>query len=158
PFNITTGEDANGDSVFADRPALATDLTRPSVRVTPFGAFDTDPLPGQAVIPRNYGEGPRYFVVNINLSRTFVFGKAAQKAQGQGAGQSGAGGDGRYKLTLGARVINLFNRVNFDLPVGNLGSPFFGQSVAVTGGFGAARQGHPAAGNRRVETQIRFEF
>lgn len=160
PFNITTGEDANGDSVFADRPSLAADLTRPSVRVTPFGAFDTDPLPGQSVIPRNYGEGPGYFVFNLNVSRTFVFGRAAPKARGQGAsaGQAGAGGDGRYRLTLGARVINLFNRVNLDLPVGNLGSPFFGQSVAVTGGFGAARQGHPAAGNRRMETQIRFEF
>jgi hypothetical protein len=160
PFNITTGEDANDDSIFADRPALASDLTRPSVRTTPFGAFDTDPLPGQSVIPRNYGEGSSYFVVNLNLSRTFVFGKAAQKAQGQGAsaGQEGASGDGRYRFTLGARVINIFNRVNFDLPVGNLGSPFFGQPVAVTGGFGAARQGHPAAGNRRVETQVRFEF
>lgn len=160
PFNITTGEDANGDSIFADRPSLASDLTRPSVRVTPYGTFDTDPLPGQSVIPRNYGEGPSYFVVNINVSRTFIFGRAAPKAGGQGASgvQSGAGGDGRYRLTLGARVINLFNRVNLDLPVGNLGSPFFGQPVAVSGGFGAARQGHPAAGNRRIETQIRFEF
>jgi len=159
PFNITTGTDTNGDSIFADRPSLATDLTRPGVRVTPFGAFDTDPLPGHVVIPRNYGEGPSYFVVNLNVSRTFVFGKATPKAAGQGgASRASAGGDGRFRLTLGARIINIFNRVNLDLPVGNLGSPFFGQSVAVTGGFGAARQGHPAAGNRRVETQIRFEF
>jgi len=54
--------------------------------------------------------------------------------------------------------LNLFNRNNFDLPVGNLSSPFFGQSVSTAGGFGAASVGNPAAGNRRVETQVRFEF
>ena len=31
PFNITVGRDLNGDTLFTDRPAVATDLTRPSV-------------------------------------------------------------------------------------------------------------------------------
>lgn len=152
PFNITSGVDANGDAFFADRPALASDLTRPTVRVTPLGAFDTEPLPGQDIIPRNYGEGPGYFVVNLNVSRTFVFGKAAAARGGQ------AGGEGRFRLTPGLRLTNLFNRVNLDAPVGNLGSPLFGRSVATAGGFGAGSIGNPAAGNRRVEAQIRVEF
>ncbi|HEX6182467.1 MAG TPA: carboxypeptidase-like regulatory domain-containing protein [Pyrinomonadaceae bacterium] len=155
PFNITSGVDANGDSFLTDRPALATDLTRPSVRVTPFGAFDTEPPPGTPVITRNYGEGPGYFVVNLNVSRTFAFGRAQA---GGGAGRAGTGGEARYRLTTGVRFTNLFNRVNLDLPVGNLGSPLFGQSAATAGGFGAGSVGNPAAGNRRVEAQIRFEF
>jgi hypothetical protein len=55
-------------------------------------------------------------------------------------------------------MTNLFNRVNLDLPVGNLGSPLFGRSAATAGGFGAGSVGNPAAGNRRVEAQLRFEF
>jgi hypothetical protein len=153
PFNITTGADANGDSVFADRPALAADLTRPSVRVTPFGAFDTDPPAGRRVIPRNYAEGPGYFVVNLGVSRTFAFGKAAA-----GGGGAQAGGEGRYRLTLGVRFTNLLNRVNLDQPVGNLASPLFGRSAATAGGFGAGSVGNPAAGNRRAEAQLRFDF
>ena len=47
PFDITLGEDLNRDSIFNDRPAFATDLTRPSTVVTPLGAFDTAPIAGQ---------------------------------------------------------------------------------------------------------------
>jgi hypothetical protein len=56
------------------------------------------------------------------------------------------------------RFVNLLNRVNLDVPVGNLASPNFGRSVATAGGFGAGSVGNPAAGNRRVEAQIRVEF
>jgi hypothetical protein len=152
PFNITSGVDANGDSFLTDRPALASDLTRPSVRVTPFGAFDTEPPPGAPVIARNYGQGPGYFVVNLGVSRTLTFGRV------KAGGGAGAGGEGRYRLTPGVRFINLLNRVNLDLPVGNLASPLFGRSAATAGGFGAGSVGNPAAGNRRVEAQLRFEF
>ena len=31
PFNITTGRDTNGDTFFSERPAFATDLTKPGV-------------------------------------------------------------------------------------------------------------------------------
>jgi hypothetical protein len=161
PFNITNGTDSNGDSLFSDRPAFATDLNGPGVRVTRFGAFDTTPQPGQQIIPRNYGTGPSYFVVNLNVTRTFVLGAGASskgRAQGTDNGRSDAGVEGRYRLTFGVRVLNLFNRVNLDLPVGNLGSTLFGQSTATAGGFGAVSGGHPAAGNRRVDTLLRFEF
>jgi hypothetical protein len=94
PFNITVGRDLNGDTLFTERPAFATDLTRPSVRVTPFGAFDLDPQPGQTIIPRNYGEGPSFFSVNMRLSRTFGFGGTTADARA-GAGGGGRGGGGR---------------------------------------------------------------
>jgi hypothetical protein len=45
PFNITIGRDVNNDSLFNARPAFATDLSRPSVVETDFGAFDTSPTP-----------------------------------------------------------------------------------------------------------------
>src|SRR5205085_2267171 len=54
PFNITTGADLNGDQVFADRPAPATVLSKPGVVITKYGAFDLNPAPGQAIIPRNF--------------------------------------------------------------------------------------------------------
>ncbi|MCC6264101.1 MAG: carboxypeptidase regulatory-like domain-containing protein [Bryobacterales bacterium] len=75
PFDITTGRDNNGDTVFNDRPALATDLARPGVVQTPWGAFDSNPLPGATMIGRNFGEGPGQFTVNLRLSRTWSFGE-----------------------------------------------------------------------------------
>lgn len=96
PFNITTGIDNNRDSIVNDRPAFATDLTRPSVRQTKYGNFDLDPIAGQEIIPRNFGEGPPSFNFNLNVSRTFGFGKskaavAQQAAGGQGGGNRGGG-------------------------------------------------------------------
>src|ERR1043166_5470323 len=73
PFNITVGRDLNGDTLFTERPALATDLSRSSVRVTPYGTFDLDPLPGQTIIPRNFGTGPAFLSVNMRLSKTVGF-------------------------------------------------------------------------------------
>jgi hypothetical protein len=193
PFNITTGRDSNGDNLFTERPAFATDLTRPSVRITRFGAFDIDPLPGQAIIPRNYGEGPGFFAVNLRVSKTFSFGDAGASAaaeqsstsegrggrrggdgggggfpgMGGGGGRGGRGGGGgggfgergRYNLTFSINFQNLFNRTNASLPVGNLSSQLFGESLSTVGGFGGGGGGgNPAAGNRRIQAQIRFSF
>jgi len=77
PFNIITGLDTNADTIFLDRPAIATDLTRTSVRRTPYGNFDLLPLPGAQIIPRNYGQGPGYFSVNLRVAKTFGFGNVA---------------------------------------------------------------------------------
>jgi hypothetical protein len=98
PFNITTGRDTNGDTLFTERPAFATDLSRATVRRTPFGDFDLDPQPGFVVIPRNYGRGPGFFAVNLRASKTVGFGQlAAARAGGGGAGggRGGGGGGGR---------------------------------------------------------------
>ncbi|HJU55340.1 MAG TPA: carboxypeptidase regulatory-like domain-containing protein, partial [Pyrinomonadaceae bacterium] len=92
PFNITTGRDTNGDTLFTERPAFATDLSKPGVVVTRFGAFDPNPLPGQELIPRNFGTGPSFFTVNLRASKTFSFGEAPSAATGA---QGGGGGGGR---------------------------------------------------------------
>ena len=80
PFNITTGQDNNGDTIFNDRPSFATDLTRPSVVRTAYGNFDTSPIAGQTIIPINYGHGPGFFLVNLNLGRSFSFGPVIKPA------------------------------------------------------------------------------
>ncbi len=91
-FNITTGTDFNGDTLFTERPAFATDLNRqcnfgtatnPNVRScvaqTTFGAFDLQPISGQTIIPRNYGRGPEFFVVNLRAAKEFGFGGGNKK-------------------------------------------------------------------------------
>jgi hypothetical protein len=62
---------------------------------------------------------------------------------------------------------NLFNHVNLSSPVGNLSSPFFGESLGLNGGFGGfgggpggggGAGGGSGAGNRKVTAQVRFNF
>ncbi|HEY5381435.1 MAG TPA: hypothetical protein VIJ65_04220, partial [Acidobacteriaceae bacterium] len=74
PFNIVVGQDLNGDSEFNDRPAFATDLTRPSVVRTQWGTFDTNPLPTQQIIPYNYGRAPGAVRTFLTLTRNVSFG------------------------------------------------------------------------------------
>ena len=96
PFDITAGQDLNGDSIFNDRPAFATDLTRPDVKMLDSVAFDPHPQPGQTIIPRNYGNGPGSFTVNLRLSKTIGFGeKAGASAAAQNGGFPGGGGGPR---------------------------------------------------------------
>jgi hypothetical protein len=103
PFNITTGRDTNGDTLFTERPAFATDPTKPGVIVTRFGTFDPNPAAGQTIIPRNFGTGPSFFSVNLRVSKSFGFGEvrggpAAQgggRGGGRGGGGGGRGGGGR---------------------------------------------------------------
>jgi hypothetical protein len=101
PFNITIGRDINGDTLFTERPAFATDLTKPGVVVTRFGAFDPNPVAGQQIIPRNFGTGPAFFTTNLRISKTWGFGgeralvgAGAGGQTGGGRGARGAGGGG----------------------------------------------------------------
>ena len=72
PFNIIVGQDLNGDSIFNDRPALATTAgPGGQVIVTPYGTFNTVPVAGQTIVPINYGTGPALFSFNLRLSKTF---------------------------------------------------------------------------------------
>jgi hypothetical protein len=75
PFNIITGFDDNQDGIINDRPAFA-DANTPAADLvqTRWGNFDLRPKPGQAIIPRNYGEGPGFFTVNLRVGRSFSFG------------------------------------------------------------------------------------
>jgi len=100
PFNITTGQDINGDSIFNDRPVLASAVTCPtntpqgsSLICTPLGTFNTAATSG--TIPVNYGTGPTLFTLNLRLSKTFGFGRETKNNGGEvGLGGGGPGGRG----------------------------------------------------------------
>jgi Carboxypeptidase regulatory-like domain len=107
PFNITSGNDLNGDSIFNDRPGLVSTATCPtvvnpaagsSIYCTPLGTFDAVPAPGEKITPIYYATGPSHVTLNLRLSKSFGFGpklKAtgnAQRNQGDGGGPGGGGG------------------------------------------------------------------
>jgi Carboxypeptidase regulatory-like domain/TonB dependent receptor len=98
PFNITIGKDVYGDTLFNARPAFAV-AGRPAIE-TPWGNFDPNPLPGETIIPRNYGTGPSQFSVNLRVSRTWGFGgetgggrRESQNRGGESTFGRGMGGD-----------------------------------------------------------------
>ena len=202
PYNVTIGQDLIGSSIFNQRPAFASALSNPAnVVVTPIGAFDTMPQPGETIVPVNFLTGPSQFSLNLRLSKTFSFGRLPEGSTGQvGARQNGGGGGrrgpgggappvggggfgggfggaptaGRYSIVLSINVRNIFNNVNLATPVGNLGSPLFGESTGLSagGGFGGGGQtsgagataglpsaaaGAPAA-NRQIFVQATFGF
>jgi hypothetical protein len=134
------GHDLNGDSFGSDRPTFATDLTRPSVVVTRFGAFDTNPIPGQTLVPHNYLQGTGMWNLNARLGRTFTLGRhkaaaagavSTPAAGGTATGSGSGGSEGRYKLNFNVEVNNVFNHNNPGGYVGNLSSPLFGQATSV---------------------------
>ena len=186
PFNIITGLDTNADTIFLDRPAFATELTRPSVRQTPFGNFDLLPLPGAQIIPRNYGHGPSYFSANVRVAKTFGFGSvAAAPARAQAASAPGKGAtappanggktsaaastraasapparpeDRPYRLTIALFVGNIFNHTNAGTPIGNLSSPLFGTSNSLSGLGQFTFGASSAQSNRSVSMRVQFQF
>jgi uncharacterized membrane protein YgcG len=96
PFNITIGRDLNGDSLFTDRPGIATDPNRPGLVAYNGLLLDPNPIPGEQILPRNFGRGPSYFSVNMRLSKTFGFGEVnGGTAQAGNSGGEGGGGGGR---------------------------------------------------------------
>jgi hypothetical protein len=102
PYNITLGQDLNGDSIFNDRPMLASTATCSVPKIssgfacTPLGTFNLTPLPGETTIPINTGTGSALFSMNIRLSKTFGFGREVGGGSAVGPqGGSGGGGGGR---------------------------------------------------------------
>jgi len=100
PFNVTSGTDANHDSVFTDRPtyaqfqaALANAEALGTIRSGV--SFDCRPPAGQSEIPIYCGQGPARFALNLRLSKTFGLGKKAQPNAAAGSGQMGGGTFGR---------------------------------------------------------------
>jgi hypothetical protein len=119
PFNITTGQDLNLDRPVNERPSLLgpnANCALTTVRCTPFGNFNLVPLTGEAIIPRNFGNSPGSFVVNLRISRTFLFGtinrgNAAAQARPAASGPggpvvaaAGRGGDRRMGATGAPQV------------------------------------------------------
>jgi len=141
-FNITTGRDTNGDGVFTERPGFATNLSKPGVVVTEFGAFDPNPDAGQEIVPRNFGRGPTFFQVNLRVAKTFRF----NMFSGPATKDPKKPEPKRYGLTVSVQGQNIFNHTNLGPFIGNLNSPLFGQANA------------SASTARRFDFQVRFSF
>jgi hypothetical protein len=104
PFNIITGQDLNLDRQVNERPSFAAanaNCSASTIRCTRFGNFNLVPLPGETIVPRNFGKSPGFFVVNLRISRAFAFGTvnsgnnaAARPANQTVAAAAGPGGGG----------------------------------------------------------------
>ncbi len=98
PYNITTGVDTNGDTLYYERPTFTALNNACLTRGLTNGFCGTGGTanPDTTIIPRNYGRGPSFFVFNTRFDRTFGFGGAktsAAAAAGGGEGQRGGGGE-----------------------------------------------------------------
>jgi len=114
PYNVTTGSDIYGDTLFNSRPGIITN-PQPGVSYAPCGSpqasggadclyggmlLDPNPIvngslkPGEVLLPRNFGRGPGAISFNARLSKTFGFGAIREGAGGGGFGGPG-GGDRR---------------------------------------------------------------
>ncbi len=161
PFNITTGTDLNGDTIYNDRPAFATNPTENSqIYKTRFGTFDANPQPGEPIIPFNYGDSPNFYFLMVHLDRAFPIGpRPATPAPVPGA--PAAKGptpkpDRPYTLLFGVEANNILNRVNPGTPVGVLTSPLFGQSISLNSPFSLG--GLSTSSNRTVTLHCNFSF
>ncbi len=102
PYDITEGEDVNGDSIFNDRPYLVSGTTCSSRSIqgsdvcTPLGTFNTAHTAGQP-IPINSERGPGQATINLRLSKTIGLGKKTERSSGggDGGGRGGFPGGGR---------------------------------------------------------------
>lgn len=177
PYSVTLGQDLNGDSIFNDRPAFASDACITCGQ--PVKSDFINPTLGGPIIPVNYYFGPSQFSMNARLSKTFGFGREVEGGgRGEGGGGGGyhrdhgglggrglSGGGGgprfggssgrRFTLEVGVMAHNVFNKVNLGTPVGSLTSPdyLFGRSTSLAGGF----FNNPSA-NRRLDLFARFNF
>ena len=179
PFDITAGSDLFGTTMFNARPGIPSNPAGPGLIATPYGLLDPSPLPGEALLPRNYGRGPGQININLRVAKTIGFGR--ERARGTaapdprptsagGAAPPVAGGTGglrsvigtpgtsrRFNLVLSMSIRNLLNHTNQGPIIGNITSPLFGRSNQVAGGPNGEGF-YETANNRRLESQIRLTF
>jgi hypothetical protein len=99
PFNITIGQDLNGDNQYNDRPAYATASSTDTLD-TAYGNFDLNPSATAKRIPYDLGTGPSQVSMNLRVSKSFgigprVAGGVGGSQGGPGGGPGGPGGGGR---------------------------------------------------------------
>lgn len=144
PFDITSGSDPYGTTLYNERPAFASDPNKPGLIQTSYGLLDPNPTPGERLLPRNYGRGPGQITMNLRISKTIGFGRER-------------GGSAQSNLSFGLSIRNLLNHTNPGAIIGNITSPYFGyanQIASSPNGEGF----YENANNRRLESQIRFTF
>ena len=177
PFNITTGQDNYGTTLFTARPGIATDPNRPGLVSTSYGLLDPNPIATERLVTRNYGRGPGSIALNLRFSKTWGFGPekggggAARSSRdaGPAAGPALSAPQGnrglftqpstprRYNLTIAMSGRNLLNHNNPGPIIGNIGSPLFGRANQIAGtpnGEGFLE----TASNRRLELQLRLTY
>ncbi len=185
PFNIVVGQDLNGDSIFNDRPALAsTPGSGGVIKVTPYGTFNTVPIPGQPIVPINYGTGQNLFTLNLRLSKTFGIGPKMEgrrvagprggpggdgggggRGGGGGLGGRGLGGGGGSPFIFGNETAHRYN-LTFSVSARNLlnnvnYAPPIGNLNSSFFGTSNALAGPPfssGSANRRIDLQMLFSF
>ncbi|HXT64320.1 MAG TPA: carboxypeptidase regulatory-like domain-containing protein [Pyrinomonadaceae bacterium] len=109
PFNITTGQDLNLDRQFNERPTFAQLNTFCTALPTRCTSFDYSNTSNQ-FIPRNYGNGPGFWRVDMTVSRTFTWGGEAARAsnsQRGGGNNARGGGAGGRGSTSGPQLGNV---------------------------------------------------
>jgi len=154
PFNIITGQDTNGDRLFTERPSFAPDGTDcsnpgPNIVCTAFGNFNVRPGVGEALIPRNFGESPGFFSLNMRITKTWSFGTIksssannAQPGQGTAGGGPGRGPGGGVLRVAGGG--------------GGGGNP--GGGGGQRGGGGLASIGGPLGGGGSEAKRYTMQF
>jgi hypothetical protein len=162
PFDITTGSDIYGDTLFNARPGITTDPNKASLIQTRYGLLDPNPAPGEPTLSRNYGRGPGYILLNLRLTKLFEFGGRSENgaiAAASGKPASGSSERHRYTISLSASLRNLLNHKNPGPIVGDITSPLFGQANQTYGATGLGGTGFlETANNRRLELQAKFIF
>jgi hypothetical protein len=150
PFNVTTGSDLYGTTLFNARPGIATDVSKPGLIPTQYGLLDPSPVPGEPILSRNDGRGPGQVSVNLRIAKTVAFGP-------EQGGTSRNAVTRRYNLSISLSVRNLLNHTNPGPIIGNITSPLFGVANQMAGGAGGGGFSENA-NNRRLELQSRFTF
>jgi hypothetical protein len=155
PFNITTGTDLNGDTIYNDRPAFATNTNANSIIYkTRFGTFDANPQPGEKIIPINDGNSPNLTFLSVSLDRSFKVGPRPAAAPGVAASKTPTPPPDRpYALDFTVEADNILNHVNPGQPVGVLSSPLFGQSISLNPTFA-----NNSSANRTIILRATFSF
>jgi hypothetical protein len=156
PFDITTGSDLYGTTLFNARPGIATGATRPGLIQTSYGLLDPNPIPGETILSRNYGRGPGQMSVNLRIAKFFTFGTERKAAQ-SGGGIFAAPAERHYTLSVSLAIRNLLNHTNPGPIIGNITSPLFGQANQMAGGVNGEGFSENAD-NRRLEMQMRLAF
>src|SRR5579862_1556741 len=176
PFDITSGNDPYGTTLFTARPGVSPDPAKSGLIETPYGLLDPNPSPGEAILPRNYGRGPGQIAMNLRVGKTFGFGgerggKKASDGAPIPAGNSTAAATGRglggligalpsnrrYNLMVSMSIRNLLTHTNPGPINGDITSPLFGRANQMAGNINGEGFSENA-NNRRLELQIRFTF
>jgi hypothetical protein len=173
PFDITTGNDPYGTTLFNARPGVATDPSKPGAIETSYGLLDPNPVPGERMVSRNFGRGPGQYNVNLRIAKVIGFGRERSSGSGrpgettnpiQAVAGRGLGGligtpttSHRFNVSIGLSIRNLFNHTNPGQIIGNITSPYFGSANQIAGGQNGEGF-YETANNRRLESQIKFTF